>query len=153
MERRHSWLATRLVTTAGDFFVHALTQDVAPDALLKRLSAPVMAAIEADLAIEASDVGRTVVLHGSHIMPKVRFSQADVRSDVSGRGDSIQLDDRMEIASAGWKVHDINMLGVWLVENYRTQFAKTINAKGIDGLIALLVSRSQSNVVRAIARS
>ena len=34
------------------------------------------------------------------------------------------------------------MLGVWLVETYRNQFAQEINANGIDGLIKTLASRS-----------
>jgi phospholipid transport system substrate-binding protein len=36
-------------------------------------------------------------------------------------------------------------LGIWLVENYRTQFTKEINAGGIDGLIASLAARNKSN--------
>jgi phospholipid transport system substrate-binding protein len=34
---------------------------------------------------------------------------------------------------------------VWLVDNYRTQFAQEINAKGVDGLIATLAERNKSN--------
>ena len=37
------------------------------------------------------------------------------------------------------------MLGVWLVDTYRTQFAQQINSKGIDGLIAALAARNKSN--------
>jgi hypothetical protein len=37
------------------------------------------------------------------------------------------------------------VLGVWLVETYRTQFAQEINTKGVDGLIASLVQRNKSN--------
>ena len=37
------------------------------------------------------------------------------------------------------------MLGVWLVETYRNQFAQEINAKGVDGLIATLAERNKSN--------
>jgi phospholipid transport system substrate-binding protein len=40
---------------------------------------------------------------------------------------------------AGWKIYNLNVLGVWLVETYRSQFAQEINAKGIDGLIDTLV--------------
>ena len=46
---------------------------------------------------------------------------------------------------AGWKIYDLNVLGVWLVETYRGQFAQQINAKGIDGLIALLADRNKAN--------
>mgnify|MGYP002040151547 FL=1 len=37
------------------------------------------------------------------------------------------------------------MLGVWLVETYRGQFAQEINAKGIDGLIETLAARNKTN--------
>jgi phospholipid transport system substrate-binding protein len=39
-------------------------------------------------------------------------------------------------------------MGVWLVDNYRTQFAQEINAKGVDGLIASLAERNKANSVR-----
>lgn len=71
-----------------------------------------------------------------------------VRSEVRGMGDPIQLDYRLEKASTGWKIYDINVLGVWMVETYRTQFAQEINAKGIDGLIASLVQRNRANAAR-----
>ena len=35
------------------------------------------------------------------------------------------------------------MLGVWLVETYRNQFSQEINARGIDGLIETLATRSK----------
>lgn len=68
-----------------------------------------------------------------------------VRSEVLGRGDPVQLDYRMEKTPAGWKIYDINVLGVWMVATYRTQFSQEINAKGVDGLIAALVQRNKSN--------
>lgn len=68
-----------------------------------------------------------------------------VRSDVRGRGDPIQLDYRLEKTDTGWKIYDLNVMGVWLVETYRTQFAAEINAKGIDGLIATLSKRNKAN--------
>lgn len=68
-----------------------------------------------------------------------------VRSEVLGRGDPVQLDYRMEKTPSGWKIYDLNVLGVWLVETYRTQFAQEINAKGVDGLIASLAQRNKSN--------
>lgn len=68
-----------------------------------------------------------------------------VRTEVMGKGDPVQLDYRLEKATTGWKIYDLNVLGVWLVETYRTQFAQEINAKGIDGLIASLAERNKSN--------
>lgn len=72
-----------------------------------------------------------------------------VRTEVLGRGEPVQLDYRMEKAASGWKIYDLNVLGVWLVETYRSQFAQEISAKGIDGLIASLAQRNQSNAAGA----
>lgn len=71
-----------------------------------------------------------------------------VRTEIVGRGDPIQLDYRLEKTpgqGAGWKIYNLNVLGVWLVETYRGQFAQEINAKGIDGLIASLAARNKAN--------
>lgn len=66
-----------------------------------------------------------------------------VRTEVRGKGDPIQLDYRLEKGDQGWKIYDVNVLGVWLVENYRNSFAQEIGANGIDGLIAKLVERNK----------
>jgi phospholipid transport system substrate-binding protein len=62
-----------------------------------------------------------------------------VRTEVRGRGDPIQLDYRLEKTSAGWKIYDVNVLGVWLADtSFKSQFAPVITNSGIDGLIANL---------------
>ena len=68
-----------------------------------------------------------------------------VRTEVLGRGEPVQLDYRMEKTPTGWKIYDLNVLGVWLVETYRTQFAQEISAKGVDGLIASMSERNKTN--------
>ena len=85
-------------------------------------------------------------------MKPLRASPEDkdllVRSEAVGKGEPIQLDYRLEKTpgqGAGWKIYNLNVMGVWLVETYRSQFAQEINAKGIDGLIASLESRNQRN--------
>jgi len=65
-----------------------------------------------------------------------------VRTEVKGRGDPIQLDYRLEQTANGWKIYDVNVLGVWLVENYRNSFAQEIGANGVDGLIKKLTERN-----------
>ncbi len=75
-----------------------------------------------------------------------------VRSEVKGNGDTIQLDYRLEKTpgqGAGWRIYNLNVLGVWLVETYRSQFAQEINAKGVDGLIATLTERNKNNGKKA----
>jgi phospholipid transport system substrate-binding protein len=66
-----------------------------------------------------------------------------VRTEVKGRGEPIQLDYRLEKADAAWKIYDVNVLGVWLVEQYKNQFAQDISSGGIDGLIAKLAERNK----------
>jgi phospholipid transport system substrate-binding protein len=67
-----------------------------------------------------------------------------VRTEVRGKGDPIQLDYRLEKADAGWRIYDVNVLGVWLVDNYRSSFAQEIGANGIDGLITKLTERNKA---------
>jgi phospholipid transport system substrate-binding protein len=74
-----------------------------------------------------------------------------VRTEVRGRGDPIQLDYRLERTpgqGAGWKIYNLNVLGVWLVETYRSQFTQEVNAKGIDGLIASMAERNKANAAK-----
>ncbi len=71
-----------------------------------------------------------------------------VRTEVRGGTDPIQLEYRMERTpneGSGWKIYNINVLGVWLVETYKSQFTQIINSKGIDGLIETLVARNKTN--------
>ena len=68
-----------------------------------------------------------------------------VRTEIRGKGDPIQLDYRLEKAGDGWKIYDVNVLGIWLVENYRNTFAQEISAGGIDGLIAKLAERNKAS--------
>lgn len=64
-------------------------------------------------------------------------------SVVPSRGEPIQLDYRLEKQESGWKIYDVNVIGVWLVENYKTQFAGEISAGGVDGLIKTLSERNR----------
>lgn len=63
---------------------------------------------------------------------------------VASRGEPIALDYRLTKTDRGWKIYDVNVAGVWLVENYRTQFAQAINAGGVDGLIKQLADRNRA---------
>jgi phospholipid transport system substrate-binding protein len=62
---------------------------------------------------------------------------------VPSQGDPIQLDYRLEKTDAGWKIYDVNVLGVWLVENYKNEFASEINQNGVDGLIKALTEKNR----------
>ena len=46
---------------------------------------------------------------------------------------------------AGWQIYDLNIMGIWMVANYRSQFRAKINESVLDGLIETLHERNQSN--------
>lgn len=198
----------------GGFAPLAQAADEAPDALIKRLSDEILAAIKSDKAIQAGDTERVIALVDSKVMPNVDFrrmtaaavgpawrqatpaqqkrlqeefkmllvrtysgalaqvndqtisvkplrgaptdEEVVVRSEIRGRGDPIQLDYRMQKTpgeGAGWKIYNLNVLGVWLVDTYRSQFAPEINAKGVDGLIASMAERNKSNAAQGAKKS
>ncbi|MCS6765677.1 MAG: ABC transporter substrate-binding protein [Candidatus Protistobacter heckmanni] len=62
---------------------------------------------------------------------------------VMNKGEPIQIDYRLEKTDAGWRVYDLNVLGAWLSEAYRGQFADAINKSGPDGLVQFLKDRNQ----------
>ncbi|QWE28817.1 phospholipid-binding protein MlaC [Polynucleobacter sp. AM-7D1] len=66
-----------------------------------------------------------------------------VKTVVIGRGDPIPLDYRLEKTANGWKVYDMNIMGVWLVEAYRNQFANQISQNGVEGLVKFLQDRNK----------
>ena len=69
-----------------------------------------------------------------------------VRTEVKGKGEPIQLDYRLEKSGSTWKIYDVNVLGVWLVDQYRSSFAQEIGTGGVDGLIAKLTERNKAAV-------
>ena len=91
----------------------------------------------------------------SIVVKRLRAEPGDidvlVRTEVRGRGDPVQLDYRLEKTpgeGAGWQIYNLNVLGVWLVETYRSQFAQEINAGGVEQLLRTLESRNQSNAAK-----
>lgn len=77
-----------------------------------------------------------------------------VRTEVKGKNgaEPVQLDYRLEKTSGeghGWRIYDLNVMGVWLVANYRGQFAQEVNARGIEGLISSLADRNKANASKS----
>jgi phospholipid transport system substrate-binding protein len=66
-----------------------------------------------------------------------------VKTVVIGRGDPVPLDYRLEKTANGWRVYDMNIMGVWLVEAYRNQFANQISQNGVEGLVKFLQDRNK----------
>ena len=173
-----------------------------PDALVKRVSTDVLAAVNADPSIQAGDVNKIVALVHVKVLPLLDFERMTatavgphwreatpdqqkalqeefktllvrvysdalarakdrtielrpmrdaatnrevvVRTEVRGSGDPVELDFRLENAGSSWRIYDLNVGGVWLIENYRGSFAQAITAGGIDGLIAALSAKNKA---------
>jgi ABC-type transporter MlaC component len=70
-------------------------------------------------------------------------SDAVVKTTVATGGDVMAIDYRMHRTDAGWKIYDINMMGAWMIQVYRQQFAGQLARGGIDGLIKYLAAHNQ----------
>ncbi|RTZ43260.1 ABC transporter substrate-binding protein [Candidimonas sp. SYP-B2681] len=74
----------------------------------------------------------------------INASDLVVRSTLSqANGPAVGIDYRLEKTPQGWKIYDLNVEGIWLIQNYRNQFAQQISQNGVDGLIAALNQRNQ----------
>ena len=77
-------------------------------------------------------------------LPAAGSTQVIVQTEVKGSGEPIKLDYRLDKFGDAWKIIDVNVGGIWLVQNYRSQFAGEITKGGIDGLITTLVERNKA---------
>ena len=77
-------------------------------------------------------------------LPVPGSTQMVVQTEVRGSGEPIKLDYRLDKPADAWKIIDVNVGGLWLVQNYRSQFATELSKGGIDGLINALVERNKT---------
>ena len=73
-----------------------------------------------------------------------------VRSEILGRGDPIQLDYRLQKTPGkgmGWQIYNLNVMGIWMVETYRSQFQEALNKPdgSIQSLIDSIAARNKAN--------
>ena len=61
----------------------------------------------------------------------------------------VTIDYDMEKTPSGWKVYNVYVAGVSLVQNYRTEFANQVRDGGIDGLVKSLQAKNKSLDQRA----
>jgi len=66
----------------------------------------------------------------------------------SGGGDPVQVDYGMEKTDEGWKVYNVKIGGISLVENYRGTFNTEIQKSGVDGLIKTLRDKNRALVAQ-----
>ncbi|GAA4330778.1 ABC transporter substrate-binding protein [Pigmentiphaga soli] len=65
-----------------------------------------------------------------------------VRTEVKSADDTLQVGYRLARTPAGWRIYDIDMMGVWLIQLYRKQFAASLAAGGPDALIKYLADHN-----------
>ncbi|SPS00892.1 MlaC/ttg2D family ABC transporter substrate-binding protein [Cupriavidus taiwanensis] len=65
-----------------------------------------------------------------------------VQTRVITNADEMQIDYRLQRTATGWKIYDINMMGAWLIEVYRKQFADIVARNGVDGLLKYLTTHN-----------
>ena len=61
------------------------------------------------------------------------------------RGAPVAVDYSMEKTDSGWKVYNVKIEGISLIENYRNTFNTEIQKNGVDGLIKALAEKNRSN--------
>jgi phospholipid transport system substrate-binding protein len=67
-------------------------------------------------------------------------------------GQPIAIDYSMEKLTGAWKVYDVKIEGISLVENYRNTFNGEIQRGGVDGLIRTLSDKNKTLAAQAAAR-
>ncbi len=81
-------------------------------------------------------------------------TDVEVRSQVNvARGEPVLLNYRVAKSPAGWKIYDINVMGAWLVETYKSSFNSEISKGGIDGLIKTLSDKNKALAARPAAKA
>lgn len=81
-------------------------------------------------------------------------TEVEVRSQVNvARGEPVPLNYRVAKTPAGWKIYDINVLGAWLVETYKSSFNSEISKGGVDGLIKTLADKNKALASRPAAKA
>ena len=79
----------------------------------------------------------------TYVGDQVTGDQAVVKSRIIGKtGTEIPVDYRMYKMPEGWRVYDVNIEGVSLVANYRTQFNKIVQTESYQALVDRLKARS-----------
>lgn len=66
-----------------------------------------------------------------------------VRTEVMSQGRAYPVDYRLERTPQGWKIYDVNVLGAWLIQAYRQQFAAQVQQGGVAGLLVFLTQRNE----------
>ena len=67
-------------------------------------------------------------------------------------GQPVAVDYSMEKTDNGWKVYNVKIEGISLVENYRNTFNTEVQKSGVDGLIRSLAEKNKTLLQQAQAK-
>ena len=84
---------------------------------------------------QSVEITRTQPVQGS--------TQVVVQSELRSKGEPVKLDYRLDKFGETWKIIDVNVAGIWLVQSYRSQFAQVLSNGGIDALITRLAEQNK----------
>ena len=70
---------------------------------------------------------------------------AVVKTHVLYQGNNASLDYRLHMANGKWKVYDVVIEGISLVENYRSQFSSILANDSFDSLLQKLRAKVQQS--------
>ncbi|MDO8178221.1 MAG: ABC transporter substrate-binding protein [Undibacterium sp.] len=84
------------------------------------------------LPLRADPADTEVEVHSQVLLPK--------------RPEPVKVAYRLYKSPDGWKIYDVNVLGVWLSETYKGSFSAIINESGIDGLIQVLSDKNKKRI-------
>jgi phospholipid transport system substrate-binding protein len=119
----------------------------APDALVKQISAEVIAVLKQDQAAgRPTDVAQLVEQKILPLFDFERMTRMALARNWRGATPAQQsalVDYEMAERPAGWKVYDVKVAGVSLVITYRESFASVVRDAGIDGLIKTLSEKNR----------
>ena len=68
-------------------------------------------------------------------------------SSKQNSGPPVAVDYSMEKTDAGWKVYNMKIEGISLIENYRNSFNTEVQKNGVDGLITALAEKNRGTQV------
>ncbi len=76
-------------------------------------------------------------------------TESEVRSSISAAGaEPVEVSYRLSRENDSWKVYDLNIAGLWLLQNYKTSFEREIGQGGIDQLINNLSKKNKELAAR-----
>ena len=90
------------------------------------------------------------VIKPGNSAPKGKPGYVTVRTKVYPKGgSSLTANYDMRKKRGAWKAYNVEIAGINLIANFRTNFTREINQKGLEALIARLANTKRSNKTKA----